>query len=358
MSITPAVISLKSQTPTENVIRIDSYDSEAASHNLWRAVSSDGVDIRPNGEMIAEGIDPEQDYTDTNHDSGETNYYQLESLPSPPMEPETSDYISRVEADNGQVVDTEAVDSDYAFLKSVNLLGNVQFGIAPYAGVIFRDENGDLFIPKAYDLKPSDFEDAEESNTDEQYAYDDSINKFLMNSDTFGQNLPVPAIQPDSFYIRFWHKCDYPTSTANPNQELTGLQDGSDRGCRFRLDSDRPRIDDINFTDGDYGFRFGDPVNQGWSLHEIWYDHNNEEFGWYVSQATYESDFTHNHQRSAGALVDWAQDGQRGFRNVTPRGTGNVDFPAQQGSYFVLDTVPSAQEREAWYDHDKELYGY
>lgn len=82
MPLTPAVISLVSKTPTQTVIRIDSYDAEAGSFNMYYSVGaeSDPTDTET-ATLIGSDIDPEQNFVD-NHteEPGAVLKYALKSI--------------------------------------------------------------------------------------------------------------------------------------------------------------------------------------------------------------------------------------------------------------------------------------
>ena len=116
MPLTPAVISLVSKTPTQTVIRIDSYDAEADSFNLWVSVGagSDPTDLEePTRALIGDDIDPEQDFIH-NHaeDEFETLRYALESVP---VDDELPEFIILVQTDNAGVSN----DDQFQFTRAV-----------------------------------------------------------------------------------------------------------------------------------------------------------------------------------------------------------------------------------------------
>ena len=104
MPLNPAVIEKVSKTPTQTVIRIDSYDAEADHFNLWVSVGagSDPTDEEePTRALIGDDIDPEQDFIH-NHaeDAFETLRYALESVP---VDDELPEFIILVQTDNAGV---------------------------------------------------------------------------------------------------------------------------------------------------------------------------------------------------------------------------------------------------------------
>ena len=77
----PAAISLTSREPTEITISIDSYDPLASRHDMWRRQdeSMDG-DPHGTGTLIAAGIDPDQDFVDSDVEAEPSYFYQLVSV--------------------------------------------------------------------------------------------------------------------------------------------------------------------------------------------------------------------------------------------------------------------------------------
>jgi len=151
MSLTPAVISPKSQSPTENVIEIVSYDGEATRHDLYRALSSMQGDPIENGTLIAENINPDQDYTDDTHNPAVSNFYSLVSY-AQDYEQETLAYITRVENDGGTVTDPGWVDQQIAKLKEDQIYNDLSLFLDVRGGIKTREDGGTTYVEKWYDM--------------------------------------------------------------------------------------------------------------------------------------------------------------------------------------------------------------
>ena len=350
MSLTAPQIAIKSKEVGKVVLEFTDFDATADSHDIYRSTASMAGDPEANGTLIGQNVDPTLDFEDTTVDPMTTYYWQPVSRgEGSEYGAETTEYINRVEADSGEVQNKGLTDADFNFLVSNSLLSAVRFGVAPYAGMTLRNDDGTLYASKAYNYKGTP--DAVEETASNQYKLVDGIWRCDTASSTYFR---LHEIKPNSIYFRFWYNLDYATSTSNPNHEITGMGGDSNDGIRLRFDSDRPRSY-LDFSDGSTGSRES-VLPGGWSLHEAWYDYDNSQWRWVVSRATYASNDLQTINRSSGATIAWGSGTSTYSR--TPRGQGNVSFPTSVGSYFILETIPSAAVREAWYDLDKARYGY